>query len=63
MSMPDIMLSKEGIEKLLTSVKKINPGKASGPNIYLRNKETQQRLKVVLSIEFDASFSANDIYS
>ena len=31
--MPDIMLSKEGIEKLLTSVKKINPGKASGPNI------------------------------
>ena len=25
-------------------------------HIYLRNKETQQRLQVVVSIEFDASF-------
>ena len=30
--------------------------------VYLRNEETQQRLQVVVSIQFDASFSANDIY-
>ena len=31
--------------------------------IYLRNKETQQTLRVIVSIQYDASFSANDIYS
>ena len=30
--------------------------------IYLRNKETQQSLRVIVSIQHDASFSANDIY-
>ena len=30
--------------------------------IYLRNKETQQTLQVIVSIQYDASFSANDIY-
>ena len=31
-------------------------------NIYLRNKETQQTLRVIVSIQYDARFSANDIY-
>ena len=30
--------------------------------LYLRNKETQQTLHVIVSIQYDASFSANDIY-
>ena len=30
--------------------------------IYLENKETQQTLRVIVSIQYDASFSANDIY-
>ena len=30
--------------------------------IYLRNKETQQTLQVIVSIQYDASFSANHIY-
>ena len=28
----------------------------------LRNKETQQALRVIVSIQYDAIFSANDIY-
>ena len=30
--------------------------------LYLRNKETQQTLQVIINIQYDASFSANDIY-
>ena len=30
--------------------------------IYLRNKETQQTLRVIVSIQYDASFRANDVY-
>ena len=31
--------------------------------LYLRNKETQQIFQVIVNIQYDAGFSANDIYS
>ena len=31
-------------------------------DIYLRNKGTQQPLRVIVNIQYDASFSANDTY-
>ena len=32
-------------------------------HLYLRNKETQQTLLAIVSIQYDASLSANAIYS
>ena len=31
--------------------------------LYFRNKEPQEIFQVIVSIQYDASFSANDIYS